>query len=994
MSSLSAEVRARMAAWLLKHPRGFGLELSLVVLALAAHVGHYLVYCLPQPWYIEDAAISFAYARNWADGWGLVPFVGSDRVEGYSNPLWTFLIGGAYAIGITPWTSSKVLGAVFGCLAQLFAWGIARRALPESQRRLAVLAPWLLAASVQFTLWNASGLENGLFCCLLAAGIYRLAVESDDDNPRPWSALAFAGLAMTRPDGLAYAGIGLMARTMASVARGQWLALLFWLLAFSLPFGTYQAWRMQYFAWEWPNTWYAKRSEFKPYDWNQLGWKQMREYSLRYGILAAAPLLAMGVAGFSGWRRTVVTGLLLTMAFVLIWDGKPTVFGWQLAVLLAGPGVVAALFAPSARRARICLAVALLLVAGLYGWVTWQVGVRPDPWNASFAFPAAWKEAFATKLSGLWITIRVWTLAGVAASLGLLAFGRPGWVVRGTLWSCYAFGLFYTILARGDWMKAYRWYSLTSVPQFVLITLGVAVFASLLPYAERRIYRALTLGGLYAVVPAMALMLANPYWANQFVLKPETAPRDVHKRVEYMRWVQSRLNLDRVTLFEVDMGAHLWWTDWYIADIAGLVDVATGHHQYEKPFMKEYLFEEVRPEFAHVHGSWAGTIKINSHPEWKEEYVEIPGYPSGKRSLHVGNHVRRDLLASAAAPEDTSRVVSFGDGVRLEWWDVPAPSVAAGGELFVETRWRAAKRKGALRTILFLAQGGKVAWAGEVAPGYGWLEADRWEGWDYVRGDWSVALPRGLAAGDYQIGVVVLDSALGTVVPLLGEGALGAPIWGDDKPADGPGEPGAAALPEAAVAAAPPLYMKGEYLLPTTVHIVSGAEARAAADQRVADVGTAAAAGDCTAAQAHWKNARRHVALDREWKAAAEPGALDAIVACFVAQASAHADPVVAARMLWDVRFIHPKSALILPVGGPLADRLEEQGKAAFELQDWDGAYEAFRAAVQAAPHRALTRRRAEDMRDRRLKIRDYDAKKGTLDADTEPLPSLRFFPE
>ncbi len=985
MANLPARIRSATADWLMRQPPGFAWELSFVVLALAVHVGHFLVYCLPQPWYIEDAAISFAYARNWVDGWGLVPYVGSDPVEGFSNPLWTFLLGGAYAIGVSPWTSSKVLGAVFGCLAQLFAWGITRQALPTEQKRLAVLTPWLLAASVQFTLWNASGLENSLFCLCLAAGIYRLVLEADEPERYPLSALAFLGITMTRPDGLAYAGIGLIARTMAAVGWRRPGALLSWLLAFLVPFVAYQVWRMDYFAWVWPNTWYAKQSEFRPLDWNQHGWKQMREYMLRYGIVGAIPVIAIGVSGFAGWRRYAVLALLLPLCFVLAWDGKPSVFGWQLALLLATPGVLAAAFAPSTGAARLYLALAFSLLLFLYGWIVWKVGPTANPLTASFAFPDTWKEAGATELSKHWMKVRVYTLAGAAGLLGLLAFGRPGWLARGTLWTCYAFGLFYTILARGDWMKGYRWYSLTSIPQFVLITLGLAVIAPLLPGAGRTIRRHLTVGGLYAVLPAVALMLANPWWANQFVLKPETGPRDVHKRVEYMKWVQARLGLDRVTLFDVDMGAHLWWTDWYIADIAGLVDIATGHHQYEKPFLKEYLFDEVRPEFAHVHGSWAATIKIASHPEWKDQYIEIPGYPSGRRALHVGNHIRRDLLASSTPPESADRRVTFADGVRLEWWDLPSPAVAAGSELFVASTWRAEEREGPLRVLLFLAREGKVSWSGEVAPGIGWLEVEDWEKWDFVRGDWSVALPGTLEQGEYRVGLVVLDSKLGTVLPLVGEGAYGTPFWGDDPATV------SATAPE--TLPPPALYMTGEYLLPQTVRIVSKKEAIAAADARLAEAREAAGRLDCDGAEKGWADARRFVATDRSWKRDSERAALDSIVGCIVAKAAAEEDPLAAARLLLHARFIDPKTSLVDPVGGPLADRLDAQAVAAVAERDREAADAAFRAEVQADPTRAMAKRRAEDMRDRRLKIRDYDPKKSDIDPNEAPLPRLKLFP-
>ena len=45
---------------------------GLVLIGLL-YTAHYLIYCIPQPFYIEDAAISFAYARNLVDGSGCTP---------------------------------------------------------------------------------------------------------------------------------------------------------------------------------------------------------------------------------------------------------------------------------------------------------------------------------------------------------------------------------------------------------------------------------------------------------------------------------------------------------------------------------------------------------------------------------------------------------------------------------------------------------------------------------------------------------------------------------------------------------------------------------------------------------------------------------------------------------------------------------------------------------------------------------------------------------
>ncbi len=913
-------MRERVATRLAASPPGTGLHVAVLLLAMAGYLTHFTVaFSISQPWYIEDSAISFAYAKHWVEGDGLVPYVGGERVEGYSNALWTFLIGIAYAVGVSPWTSSKVMGALFGCVAQAFSWGLARRMLPEGQKGYALLAPILLAGSTQFTLWNASGLENGLFCMLLAAGLYGLVVEVEDDRATPWSALAFFGLAMTRPDGLAYLGIGLIGRTLGTIGRRQWKAWIFWVLAAGLPWLAYNFWRYEYFAWEWPNTWYAKKKNFKPFDWNNnYGYKQMREYFTKYWIIYFAPAIALAVGGVARWRRFAVAALLVPFAVAILWDGK---FGSLL------PATVK---------------------------LTW--------WNQHYN------------------EVRVWTLGGVAALLGLVSLGQPGWIARGLLWCCYTFGLFYTVLATGDWMKGLRWYNLTSVPQFILLAVGIGTLADLLPLAQRAVAR-IPLRAAYATVMVGLLVGASIPRSIEFVRKPETAPRDVHKRVNYMAWVQSRLDLDRVTLFDVDMGAHTWYTDWWIADIAGLIDVPMAQHDYEKPFLKEYLFEEVRPDFAHVHGSWARTIKISAHPEWKDQYVEIPGYPTGRTALHVGNHVRKDHLAVETPPATTERLVRFGDQVQLESWNLPATTVAPGGQLFVDTLWRAKKRDSGLRVLLFLAGEKGVAWSAEVAPGYDWYRPERWEPWEYVKGRWSVQMPESLPRGDYRLGVVLLDEKAGVVLPFLGEGPGADKIWMEDEAPVEPVTP--------AATTAPALYMTGEYLLPGTVHLVSPEEAREAAEAAL-DAGRAAAErGECDDAFLAWKNARRHVANNRKWQDSKRDDAVRTIVGCYVDRAENSGDDLGGALLLRAARFISPRDERVAEVGAPVGERLEAAGDEAALQKDWDEAYIHYRAALAADPTRSWARRKAEDARDRRLKIRRYDPKsKGeVLDPDTAPLP-------
>ena len=97
-----------------------------------------------------------------------------------------------------------------------------------------------------------------------------------------------------------------------------------------------------------------------------------------------------------------------------------------------------------------------------------------------------------------------------------------------------------------------------------------------------------------------------------FCIAPETSVNDIHRRVRYMKWVQEKLDVDHITLLDVDMGAHVYYRGWDIVDIAGLVDVPMGQHQdFNRSFIKQYLFEERMPDFA-LNGLQRGCLEAEA----------------------------------------------------------------------------------------------------------------------------------------------------------------------------------------------------------------------------------------------------------------------------------------------------------------------------------------------------------------------------------------------
>ena len=220
----------------------------------------------------------------------------------------------------------------------------------------------------------------------------------------------------------------------------------------------------------------------------------------------------------------------------------------------------------------------------------------------------------------------------MAALIPLLWFatlGREGWRARGLVWLNAAAGLFFVVYVGGDWMKAHRWFNLFSVPLLCVATIGLAEVALFIA-GSQPIRWFESFKGAMRTIPSrgglatLLLLVGMGSWiANEarlsmvFVANPETTVRDIHRRVKYMKGIQEKLDVDHITLLDVDMGAHMFYTDWDIVDTAGLVDVSMARHSdFNRKFLTEYLFKERKPDFAHIHGGWARASRIPKIKEW------------------------------------------------------------------------------------------------------------------------------------------------------------------------------------------------------------------------------------------------------------------------------------------------------------------------------------------------------------------------------------------
>lgn len=166
--------------------------------AALAHAWYHVTYTL------DDAYISFRYARNLVRGVGLVYNPGS-YVKGYSNTLLTLFAVIPELFGCDPkWMVKLTSLAAYVVLLVTGYRLYDERDRPEIRDR----ACWfvaLCAASTPLALHFVNGLETGLYTTLLFVAVTARAREQDRGT-LPYSALWFTLAVLSRPEGIAVFG--------------------------------------------------------------------------------------------------------------------------------------------------------------------------------------------------------------------------------------------------------------------------------------------------------------------------------------------------------------------------------------------------------------------------------------------------------------------------------------------------------------------------------------------------------------------------------------------------------------------------------------------------------------------------------------------------------------------------------------------------------------------------------------------------------------------
>lgn len=269
-------------------------RLQQVVWFVAALIFAYGVYrVIALAWIGDDAFISFRYAKNLVDGLGLIYNVG-ERVEGYTNFLWTLIIAGGLKFGLDPVPLSIWLGGLsFFTTVGLFGYLSVRmaREIPGGCGLVIPLTSLALLLHREMQVYATSGLETAFLTTLVSAG-FLLLVLGRSPRTALWAGLVLVAAAMTRPDAMLFFVMAIP--FVALQKEGRWSRLLWYLAPLLVIYLPYWFWRYSYYGYPFPNTYYAKSGNLPYYS---QGWKYVWLYFKSYYILFLSPLALLGLAG-------------------------------------------------------------------------------------------------------------------------------------------------------------------------------------------------------------------------------------------------------------------------------------------------------------------------------------------------------------------------------------------------------------------------------------------------------------------------------------------------------------------------------------------------------------------------------------------------------------------------------------------------------------------------------------------------------------------------
>ncbi len=288
---------------------------NIVYVLLGAICLIFVYLCFQTKFIQDDAYITFRYVENFINGNGLVFNVG-EKVEGYTNFLWLLLLSVFAVLGMNIIDISQYLSVGFGVMTLVMTYKVSSLIIlkdttaltkkvkssneDEGPAKLLDLIPVILTASVgAFQYWSISGMETSMFVALCLLAIYFYLRDMNKPGIIYSYPLVLFLASLTRPEGQYVFGIIILHKIIMSFRENKSGAIkellsknnLITYAIYIVPTVLYMLFRLAYYGYPFPNTFYAKTGFSAVY--LQTGWEYFWDFAsgyLLWGIAFIAPL--------------------------------------------------------------------------------------------------------------------------------------------------------------------------------------------------------------------------------------------------------------------------------------------------------------------------------------------------------------------------------------------------------------------------------------------------------------------------------------------------------------------------------------------------------------------------------------------------------------------------------------------------------------------------------------------------------------------------------
>jgi hypothetical protein len=279
----------------------------------------------------DDAFISFRYAENLVEGYGLTWNAGDEApIEGYTNFLWVMLMAGALVLGFDLVLSSMGLGLALGLGTLFLTYRLALLiSRPDESQATALLAVVLLGTNYTFSSYMTGGLETQLQTFLIVLATYftfRIREDSAQASNRQFAVLSilFSLAVMTRLDTalfcfILYVFSILSIKLKTCLTSDKMVSASYLTLPGALIVGAWLFFKLLYYGDILPNTFYVK-AVTDTYSAFLIGAEYIWNFLLQYSLLifiVLLPLYFKQLFAKSKYRVVLLISLALWILYVV-----------------------------------------------------------------------------------------------------------------------------------------------------------------------------------------------------------------------------------------------------------------------------------------------------------------------------------------------------------------------------------------------------------------------------------------------------------------------------------------------------------------------------------------------------------------------------------------------------------------------------------------------------------------------------------------------------